>query len=61
MEKIVYVDGVSYTQDTLALTMLWIFHISRADLEGAHRARASPKMISNTIFYYNIVYRMGKD
>ena len=28
---------------------------SRADLEGAHRARATPKIFPNTIFYYNIV------
>ena len=27
----------------------------RADLEGAHRARATPKIFPNTIYYYNIL------
>ena len=31
------------------------YYKPRSDLEGAHRARASPKFFPNTIFYYDIV------
>ena len=35
--------------------MMYIYRLVRVDLEGAHRARATPKIISNKIFYYNVL------
>ena len=51
----------AYYVNTMVIDVLLSCPDTRAYLEGAHRARASPKIFPNTIFFIAILYKGAND